>query len=157
MSQAESTWFQAILTQLELHTTVARSADGLVPADADMDIDDFGIACPECGQYLGCHRHLQSHRARQHGYKGNSASVTTAAQYAANSIGGMPTCVHRLNQFTRVEGLKKHINSGCEAVLRKQRRAETAAEGTGQVPDTRVELPIGAGLHRQSLQRRATL
>ena len=87
----------------------------------------------------------------------NQVSPLTASQYAANSIGGMPTCVHCLNQFTRVEGLKKHINSGCEAILRKQRRAETAAEGTGQVPDTRAELPRGAGLHRQSLQRRATL
>ena len=120
------------------------SCTSLVPVDGDLEL---GVACPECGLYFASHRHVQSHRARQHGAKGNNArkrpGVLSAALYAANTVDGMPTCLHCHKQFTRVEGLKKHINSGCSATRKASRDAGDATEDLSKVLDPRVELPRG--------------
>ena len=126
---------------------MAQHTSQLELVSASGDLEEFGVACPVCGQYFHHVRHMRSHQARQHGHKGNSArkhpGVLAAADYAAGSKGGMPTCVHCHKTFTRVEGLKKHINSGCLANKSSMLRMATASEGSGEVPVPRVELPRG--------------
>ena len=146
-SQITPAWFSEILWQLEEHVAVAQHTSQVELVSASGNLEEFGVACPDRGQYFHHVRHMRSHQARQHGHKGNSArkhpGVLAAADYAAGSKGGMPTCVHCHKTFTRVEGLKKHINSGCLANKSSMLRMATASEGSGEVPVPRVELPRG--------------
>ncbi len=57
--------------------------------------------------------------------------------------GCLYTCLHCHKQFTRVEGLKKHINSGCSAMRKASQDAGVATEDSSKVLDPRVELPRG--------------
>ena len=87
-----------------------------------------GVACPDCGVYFTHHRHMRSHRARTHkrttptappsvneAPKQRPTGVLSAAVYNEYALHGMPTCRFCGESFRRVEGLKKHINSGCPA------------------------------------------
>ena len=137
-------WFAQVQETLSSHLQTAASACSLVPVDEDIEL---GVACPECGVYFASHRHVQSHRARQHGYKGSHArarpGVMSAVQYVSGSVGGLPECRHCRRVFTRAEGLKKHLKSGCPAKHANEAGSETAAGLSGEVPDTQVELPRG--------------
>ena len=76
------------------------------------------------------------------GNKRQHAGVLTAAEYAAGSVAGMPQCAKCKKVFTRVEGLKKHIRSGCEGGIAGQSHCEgDVTASVGQVPAERVELP----------------
>ena len=61
----------------------------------------------------------------------------------SGSVGGLPECRNCRRVFTRVEGLKKHLKSGCPAKPATEAGPETAAGLSGEVPDTQVELPRG--------------
>ena len=76
------------------------------------------------------------------GNKRQHAGVLTAAEYAAGSVAGMPQRAKCKKVFTRVEGLKKHIRSGCEGGIAGQSHCEgDVTASVGQVPAERVELP----------------
>ena len=111
----------------------------------------FRFPCPDCGVYFSSLRHMHSHRAVKHGYKGQNArpraGVLAASLYAQGSAAGMPQCAACGQIFTRVEGLKKHLNSGCIA------KPQTPSTDTGtataeeaQVPSQRAESPRGRTL-----------
>ena len=91
-------WFAEVRDKLRSHETLP-NCTSLVPVDGDLEL---GVAFPECGLYFASHRHVQSHRARQHGYKGNNArkrpGVLSAALYAANTVDGMPVYLPALPQ-----------------------------------------------------------
>ena len=85
------------------------------------------------------------------GYKGQNArpraGVLAASLYAQGSAAGVPQCAACGQIFTRVEGLKKHLNSGCIA------KPQTPSADTGtataeeaQVPSQRAESPRGRTL-----------
>ena len=74
-SQITPAWFSEILRQLEEHVAVAQHTSQLELVSASGDLEEFGVACPVCGQYFHHVRHMRSHQARQHGHKGNSALV----------------------------------------------------------------------------------
>ena len=124
---------------------VAQCTGALVPLDASADLDEFGVACPECGQCFNSHRHMKSHRSKQHKHRGNSArprpGVLSAELYVAHSVGGMRTCRYCKKQFTRVEGLKKRIKSGCTAHGGSMTGSGTTTTETDQVSVSREELP----------------
>ena len=143
-SQLSSAWFSEILRQLEEHIAVAQHTSQLVPVAVSEDVDEFGVACPECGQYFHHVRHMKSHQAKQHGHKGNTArkhpGVLSAEKYAAGSKGGMPTCTHCNKTFTRVEGLKKHVNFGCIATKSSKMREVVADADVPQGPQSTISL-----------------
>ena len=143
-SQLSFAWFSEILRQLEEHIAVAQHTSQLVPVAVSEDVDEFGVACPECGQYFHHVRHMKSHQAKQHGHKGNAArqhpGVLPAEKYAAGSKGGMPTCTHCNKTFTRVEGLKKHVNFGCIATKSSKMREVVADADVPQGPQSTISL-----------------
>ena len=143
-------WFTQVQANLSTHLQTPATACSLEPIDADIEL---GVACPECGLYFPNHRHVQSHRARQHGYQGGNArakpGVLSAVRYVSGSVGGMPECRHCRKVFTRVEGLKKHLKSGCPAVHAAGLHSETAAGLSGRSPTLRWGC-LGAGPHKRS-------
>ena len=104
--------------------------------------------CPDCGIYFSTLRHMRSHRAKQHAYKGQNVrpqpGVLSAASYAQGSVQGMPECRWCGKQFTRVEGLKQHLKSGCDFDVKPPTvKAETITAVEEQVPSQRAESPRG--------------
>ena len=141
-----ATWFKARLDELESQCqTTGPDSVGLTRPGFDL-FQEVGIPCKVCGQYFPSFRVMRSHRARQHGYRGQNktarAGVLPAQTYAAGSVQGMPQCAKCKKIFTRVEGLKKHLKSGCEGVTDANVHCEEAVTASvGQVPAERVELP----------------
>jgi len=108
------------------------------------------VPCPDCGLYFPTLRHMRSHQARQHQHVGLNSrrqpGVLCAAAYAAGSVGGMPQCAKCGKIFTRVEGLKKHINSGCVVATAGTDDAVAVTAGEDQVPSQRAGSPRGWAL-----------
>ena len=136
-------WFAAHLLELQQQGSQTQPADGEQSTGLFQEI---GIPCNECGQYFPSFRIMRAHKARKHGYRGQNkrkhAGVLTAAEYAAGSVAGMPQCAKCKKVFTRVEGLKKHLRSGCDGGVAGQTHCEgDVTASVGQVPAERVELP----------------
>ena len=72
------------------------------------------IPCRTCGQYFACMQHLLSHQGRKHPeLHGSRQPKFSGKEYAAQTVDGMPVCVHCRSTFTRVEALKKHLARSC--------------------------------------------
>ena len=136
-------WFRA--KQLELQAILQQPKDtSLQPVPVYE-----GIACPDCGVYFPSVRIMRSHRARCHVgcTPKQRIGVLPAAEYVAGGVDGMPTCRWCSRNFTRVEGLKKHLKRGCDRHHNQllQHQAPAASQGAvdeppGQVPGVREGL-----------------
>ncbi|CAE7308131.1 pol [Symbiodinium sp. CCMP2592] len=126
-------WFHCKLDELA-------AANGLVATEAS-----WGVPCPDCGIYFTNHRHMRSHRTRQHFKKAADSvqpstvrarpkGVLPSHVYAKYALDGMPTCRFCSESFQRVEGLKKHINGGCPSLVASGAIVTAPDPATGPVP-----------------------
>ena len=150
-------WFEQVRDNL----LSAQAESSNASPDSTPDIS-WGVACDVCGMYFLNHRTMRSHRARKHkpaqaatstSQSGSSAAqvsgVLAAPEYSRSSADGMPTCGSVvLTSFTRVEGLKKHINRGCPKLAVTASAlpspSETTADPSVKVASDREE-PSGQG------------
>ena len=86
------------------------------------------LACDTCGQYFSEHRLLLSHRARKHPELVPPKRRISAAEYASCTVDGMPQCARCGKKFTRVEGLKKHLQKDCRHAPASQHASEAVVE-----------------------------
>ena len=115
-SEADRAWFLGMLSQLE---AVPENCSLLLVTQDNSET--IGVPCNICGQYFLNHRHMRSHRTREHSKTTSDchpqpkhvSGVLPAEDYRKFSVDGMPTCRFCEARFTRVEGLKKHIKRGC--------------------------------------------
>ena len=140
-------WFGRLRSEVEVLQTNPHPAAS-AGATEHILCERLQYPCPDCGIYFSTLRHMRSRRAKQHAYKGQNArpqpGVLSAASYAQGSVQGMPECRWCGKLFTRVEGLKKHLKSGCDfAVKQPPAKAETITAVEEQVPSQRAESPRG--------------
>ena len=137
-------WLQQILRELRdlmPNQETTRLLPGPSPETA---VVTLGVPCPDCGVYFPSVSIMRTHRAKKHAYKGQNARTGSgrldAATYVQGTIGGMPKCRLCGKIFSRVEALKKHINSGCEQQTHdvEPEPGATAAD-VDQVPTQQAE------------------
>ena len=122
--------------------------EGACTASLQPCVEQEGVPCTVCGLYFVNRRIMLSHQARKHPETCQAKPVLTAAQYASQTVDGMPCCVHCGRKFTRVEGLKKHLRKQCRACPTvpagcpdQPTPGEAATSVVAQVPTPRGEPP----------------
>ncbi|CAE7797071.1 unnamed protein product [Symbiodinium sp. CCMP2592] len=147
--------FQAILLMLEQTDLPSAAVSEEVPL-----MESGGVACRVCGQIFINSRIMRSHKARKHKlpaqpspspptatapqdppHKPSGEGVLAATTYNLYATDGMPTCRLCGATFTRVEGLKKHINRGCKVLDTLPVASEQTA--LGEDP-TQVEVKVAS-------------
>ena len=137
-------WLQQLLRELRdliPNQVITR----LLPSPpSEAAVVTLGVPCPDCGVYFPSVSIMRTHRAKKHAYKGQNARPGAgrldAATYVQGTVGGMPKCRLCGKIFSRVEALKKHINSGCEQQTHDEEPEPGAtAADVDQVPTRQAE------------------
>ena len=137
-------WLQQILREMRDLMPNPETTRLLPDPTPETAVFTLGVPCPDCGVYFPSVSIMRTHRAKKHAYKGQNARTGSgrldATTYAQGTVGGMPKCRLCGKIFSRVEALKKHINSGCEQHMQDaapQPGATTA--DVDQVPTQQAE------------------
>ncbi|CAE7742391.1 unnamed protein product [Symbiodinium sp. CCMP2592] len=125
--------YAASITWFTKQQTVLRTDQCLTQPQALQVIDPSKqVACEICGQYFATKKQVKQHCTRKHGVV-TVASQAVHAHWRSHMIDGMPQCKHCRRSFTRMEGFRKHIKSGCPAMSGRDSVQNTLC--AGEVPE----------------------